>query len=458
MPSRYLKTVNGSYQYQRKVPTEIVDLMGTRFVRRYGLGCDRRGAELKRDALALEHSTLFAQLRELPKADREAIVAAGGVQKAGQLIKNLELSIGLLNRAADKLAKPSEDDDQSDEMVGAAVRIAAEARRSAKSDQVRVDALLAVPAVVGERNAKGTLLWWLERWNMTKGKPLSPSHISGVNLAIRRLVDTIGNKQVTSVTKPDMKAFAEKLVRLVSPSTADHSFSLASAVFNWLMGEDALVNNPAFKVKVPVPALKFHERADKGRKAFSGEQARQIIAHFDGIAADYPEERWILRLAFYQGLRAEEIIQLKTDDVRMIDGIAALEITDRHGHLKNAASLGPLPFHPTIRDEFLAYVATLKPGLVFPETAGNGYRKASNFCKRFGRVLRKEIGITDRRLTLHSTKHTFGTVVHRAHLPTQVEFDLCRHAMGRGAHSTYVHGQRMSILMEGLAKVDPLSL
>ena len=94
--------------------------------------------------------------------------------------------------------------------------------------------------------------------------------------------------------------------------------------------------------------------------------------------------------------------------------------------------------------------------LLFSRSAAKGYRRANNFSQRFARVLRNDIKIVDSKLTFHSFKHTFATAVARAHLPRHVEYDLCRHARSADAHSVYLHGSKMTVLLNALSSVDPL--
>lgn len=120
---------------------------------------------------------------------------------------------------------------------------------------------------------------------------------------------------------------------------------------------------------------------------------------------------------FYQGARLEELAQLRCGDVKVEPGtgIHYLDIHGRDGRkVKTATSERRVPLHPQmIRLGFLQYVESQREAgavMLFSELKQDTHGAWSGaWSKWFGRHLRAIAGITDRRLTFHSLRHTWAS-------------------------------------------------
>lgn len=244
----------------------------------------------------------------------------------------------------------------------------------------------------------------------------------------------------SELTKGKAVAFKKYLLDHGSPQTAQTKWNFLSAVFRLAVGNDKLEHSPLDGVSISVPT-----NLPKPRVSFEADDIRRIFSHptftvraaatqryAGGIAAF-----WLPLIACFSGARMEEIGQLKQGDFKKGAGLQKIDyfaIDNADGKTtKNRSSNRDVPLHPVlIRLGLLDYVASL-PGPkapLFPDLRPGTYGKlTANFSKWFGRFLRVEIGITDRRKTFHSFRHGFATSWRECGLPEDVRFVIDGHAL-----------------------------
>jgi integrase len=114
--------------------------------------------------------------------------------------------------------------------------------------------------------------------------------------------------------------------------TATNYLNNLSALFNWAVEEGHVEKNPARALNVAAPS-----GSGKSRLPFSAEQLNRIFHAPLYIAGeDDIEERkgrfWVRVLSLWTGMRLNECVQLRTDDVAVLDGVDVILIrTDDEG-------------------------------------------------------------------------------------------------------------------------------
>ncbi|MEM9796667.1 MAG: site-specific integrase [Pseudomonadota bacterium] len=227
--------------------------------------------------------------------------------------------------------------------------------------------------------------------------------------------------------------------------------------------------SPFAKFKSPRPKVK-HSQTAKARKPFQPDQVQMILTYTKRYNP-WTLDRWAPWLAAYQGMRREEIGQLRCQDIRQIDGVWALSITDagEGQKLKNLASLRTIPIHPVVIDEgFLEILeGSLEdrpflfremprrgPDLVDLKLCSDG-RLTEPYGKRFARVLRTSLQITDRALTFHSFRHRWEDAAERANLPQTHRRVLAGRSGAGDSQAGYGDGPGMMALLASLTKIRP---
>jgi integrase len=292
----------------------------------------------------------------------------------------------------------------------------------------------------------------------------------------RLLEDLLGrNCKVTSLSRKDMVAFKDKLLKLpvnytklfksmtaaeaiaanetkglptLATRTINNKYLTAARSFlAWAKDNELIETNPASKVKA---AGARRRGALKDRDPFSIDELDRIFSaplfqgcrsqhyvHEPGPVLIRDHRYWLPLLGLWTGARLNELAQLTPTDICAIGGVRCIDISDRGGKtLKTSASIRRIPLHPELeRLGFLQLVRQAQAAgqaRLFPELkpSADGY-EASAFSKFFSRFLAK-IGVKTTRNGFHSFRHTFADATRRARLPDS----LRKRLLGHEDHST----------------------
>ncbi len=152
------------------------------------------------------------------------------------------------------------------------------------------------------------------------------------------------------------------------------------------------------------------------------------------------------------------------------DGVWCIRITDagEGQKVKNESSVRTLPLHRKIIEAGFMEFADKRPAdqFLFVHDAGDGLKpmKADKrgrvgplFSKRFNAHLRKELKITDKRLTFHSFRHRWEDAAEDADMPQTHRRDLAGRSKKADSQAGYGEGPRMVALKGSLDRIAPLT-
>ena len=226
--------------------------------------------------------------------------------------------------------------------------------------------------------------------------------------------------------------------------------------------------DPWAAYKTVAPRTK-HSQRKQAREPFSPAQIRNILGHCAQLDRRIID-RWAPLLAAYQGARREEIGQLRGQDVREINGVWCLSITDEgeHQKVKNASSFRTIPLHPKVIEAGFVDFATTRaaepmlfselprwsqqPEPLKPDERG---RFTESYGKRFSRLLRAKLGIADKTLVFHSFRHAWEDAADAANMQQSHRRVLAGRSANGDSQAGYGAGPAMSALLESLSKIGP---
>ncbi|GLS42689.1 DUF6538 domain-containing protein [Methylobacterium brachythecii] len=148
----------------------------------------------------------------------------------------------------------------------------------------------------------------------------------------------------------------------------DVYLAAVKAVYGWLVARRKLKENPSRDLKVKVPAGR-----NRNMREFDDREACLILSASLRVQPDdvsplhRAARRWVPWLCAYTGSRVNEITQLRAEDVVFDDGVWALRITRDAGRVKDRKPR-LIPLHPHVVEQgFLEFVEACAAGPLFYE-------------------------------------------------------------------------------------------
>lgn len=147
----------------------------------------------------------------------------------------------------------------------------------------------------------------------------------------------LGQLDLMTHTREDMKNLRAKLLEDRKPSTVRKILTRLSTVMDWGVNNDYLA-------KALTDGLKPTKGADSSREGFSQDQVKALMAHAKALPVD-AWQRWALSLGVITGTRIEELRQLTKADVKQVGDVWVIDINRNDGKTaktKNALRVVPL--------------------------------------------------------------------------------------------------------------------
>ena len=268
---------------------------------------------------------------------------------------------------------------------------------------------------------------------------------------------------------------------LINAANVNAYLNKLNGVLNWAVAEEHLDRNPAKGLRVPDQTA----RRDK-RLPFSAHQLQAIFnaplytgCRDDGhgyaiVGPERPRNArfWIPLLSLFEGLRLNEACQLDVADVRRIEGVDCLVISERSDaaqtdkRLKTVSSERVVPVHfELIELGFIDFVAQRKRSgeiKLFSEVGmgATGYR-STTFSAWFRRFIVRAHAAAPK-TCFHSFRHNFRDALREARIDRDVALTLGGWASAGSVASVsdaYGSGYRMTTLKDAIDQVRyPITL
>lgn len=190
----------------------------------------------------------------------------------------------------------------------------------------------------------------------------------------------------------------------IAASTRETMRNTFRAFYGFLQAEGLRDDNPALRLpKVKVPPHR--------PRPYTQEQIDRLLN-----TGAYRRTRAMILLACYQGLRASEIARVHAGDLDM--HALTLKV------LGKGDKTDYLPLHETI----VELAPTMGDGYWFPARGGREGHIHGGSVSDLLHDARERAGITDKKLTGHSLRHSFATELVRGQANIRAVQELMRHA------------------------------
>ncbi|MCO5155567.1 MAG: site-specific integrase [Aquamicrobium sp.] len=274
--------------------------------------------------------------------------------------------------------------------------------------------------------------WWAEAENAG----VSVSTKESYETAVGALVAFLGHDDAGKVSPEDVVRFKEHLVSTPNPRTKrplsastikDNYLGGIRRVFGWAVDNRKLSANPAAGI-----TMKVGKKARMRDSWFSKEEIDALLTQASSATRGRKEplprfeaRRWVPWLCAYTGARVGEMVQLRKQDVRQIEGHWVLAITPEAITVKGNQGR-EVPIHPhLIEMGFLEFVHAAPDGFLFlwSGTDRAAWRTAKNRMVEVAREVVPDPNIAPN----HGWRHTFKTIGIEAGIAERVLDAICGH-------------------------------
>lgn len=292
-----------------------------------------------------------------------------------------------------------------------------------------------------------TLTQLFERW---RDDHLADNKAAGTVVdyqqKLNSLIKFLGHEDAKAVTPKDIGNWVEHLRHkqgLSAKTVANKYLVTVKRLYNAVIQKGEQVDNPAQKISVSIP-----KRIKERSSGFTDEEATTILSaalHIDDIPSRRPKLnktaiRWVPWICAYTGSRCGEIAQLRTDDLVEEYGVMCLRITPEAGTVKTR-EFRLVPLHPHLIETGLPQFIRSQPhgqlfikNLTKDEATEDLASRAGEAVKMLGKWVREGARITDKRVQPnHAWRHRFKTVARDSDIPPEYMNAIQGHSDGRAA-------------------------
>jgi len=212
--------------------------------------------------------------------------------------------------------------------------------------------------------------------------------------------------------------------------------------------------------------FRMSENDSDKRQPYDDDDIKSIFSHkvFKEPRESWNEYQWIPLIAFYTGMRIEEIAQLLCEDIKQKNGVWYFRISERDdaGNVCKTVKTGEdrsIPIHNILIEHgILDYYEKVKAGKkFFPDIKIYRGRSSHYFSKWWGGQ-RDVFNISDHRKVFHSIRHSFKDACRNAMLDEEIHDKITGHS-GASVGRDYGSGHLLRILKENINKIEfPIDL
>jgi len=285
----------------------------------------------------------------------------------------------------------------------------------------------------------------------------------------RWFYERVGRKPVELLTKDDVLAFKTKLIAEgQTPANIKQKLSRLRTLLQWGADNGLAAANVAHGITMKVTQAAKNKRKPFDLAALSAIFSSPVYAEGQRPTQGRGEAAyWLPLLALFTGARMEELGQLRPGDVvelsypdlenRMQKGWF-IRLVEAEGEdetqLKTAESERLIPLHPELENRgfvtFAKASAANGEARLFPKLTPGPYGNLTHkWGQWFGSYLRGVCGVTDKRMTFHSFRHTFTDYVRRPDIPEGIQRQLVGHS-SKDVHDEYGAGYNQYWLTQAM--------
>jgi len=299
-----------------------------------------------------------------------------------------------------------------------------------------------------------TIKDYLSNWMNGKELANKPRTTERYRVVVQKFLVSLGEKALRpleALTVRDLETFRnQSLGAGKAPNTVGIEIKILGSVLNVARRQGLIQTNPAEAVELP-------RVVSHTREVFTTEQVRMLLA----VAS--PEWQTVILAGFYLGARLMDVINLTWENVDLTLGVINYEQGKTQG--KNSKPV-ITPMHDDLKNHLLRLAGDNPQAPLCPTLQKRNAGGRKGLSVTFANIMR-DAGISQHqvkgkgkqgrafsKLSFHSFRHTFTSVLANAGVPAEVRQKLTGHADAT-IHQKYTHLQ-LEPLQSAVAKLPSL--
>lgn len=283
---------------------------------------------------------------------------------------------------------------------------------------------------------------YVDNWLTTyKAPKLKPTTLNGYRSILNKhLYPVFGKHRMSDISTSDVQTWLNKNSELAY-KTLKEVINLMSMIFEDAIEDNLASKNPTKSRKLVIPSSKKTER-----EALTIDQFKRVNMNLSVLAL---EERRLMALLMYTGMRRGEVLGLMWEDIDAEKNEIHVRrnVTYAHnqphvGTTKSDAGFRVIPLIPILW-ELLSYSG--ETGYIF---GGEKPFTRMNYNRRWDSI-KKKVELYG--ATAHAFRHTFLTLLSNAGVQPKIIQVIAGHADISVTMNRYTHGQHSEIMNAGAA-------
>jgi integrase len=250
-------------------------------------------------------------------------------------------------------------------------------------------------------------------------------------------------RHLETITRPSMRAWVAKLM-LEGKTLHTISSRLLPAIkhfYNYIDNHGHIspdATDPFYKV-VPKQAKTKVSQTSKGWLPLSPDEVSLI---YNTIPTSDTQLKLLVTVAMYTGCRIEEICSLKCEQVKVVNHLLCIVLTDS----KTVKGIRTIPVATKLTQAVTRALEVSEDGFLVSGLTFNKYGDRSNAVgKRFGR-LKKELGFSSKQV-FHSIRKCVVTQLEQSGVPESIVADLVGHEKQTITYGLYSGGSSLGSIL-----------
>jgi len=274
----------------------------------------------------------------------------------------------------------------------------------------------------------------LSEWLVEMESEWKPRTKSMNEKVAQKFIDWKGDVPISSVTKRDVSQYKLHLEKVLkAPRSRQDALVKASGLFTFAMNKRDYIEKNVFS------GMFYRAVESKCQKeSITKEEHTEAVSKVKGKNAQ--ELMWMMKVLWHTGLRIGEVIQIRKEDYREVDGVWCISINTEDGKtVKTKDSVRDIPIAQNLIDEGILEV---KPVFHWKSSSSAGERVRLAF---------KTIGIER---TAHCYRYAISDRLRDlADVPDHVRYSILGHSHQVMTDRVYRGKQSLELMKEAINKI-----